>query len=591
MDLELKQRQMKSKITPSPTSSFPDGNQAEQYLYRPDISDGDQNSFDASGDLWASSVWCHDGENQMCQFHNICYNSDVDEFVIFLNDSSILENVAIRDGAINIDLSSVRDHNNRQLMISVLANNVIGEFSIDWINDTTLLFQRFLPENVMHMFHDDIIPLHHTLRMIQYATNKAEYSPFNVSLYLYEDFNTENDVEIDQYYAMFSKYKLKFKNSFKTLGKLTCFRNMYAGLFKATVWYDYGFFKSQGPVDNLKVQAQHIRTTANFVRQSLAATGSTTTVLSSKYIVLFNRKENRRILNVADLTINIVKAVGHKVISLDLDTYALKDLISYVHNSSGIIGMHGSLMILTMFLKPGAFVLELFPYAINPKHYTPYKTLCGISGINIHYESWTNQKAEKSVGHPDWPPEVGGLMHLPEKEREVIMKQMEVPKHLCCSDPSWLHHIYQDTVVDVEEIIPLISKALDVDIASEDIRHIADFYHFSPSKVQNVTCLKSCHVNEPRITECHFTITWDVPWTLQYIKYNKLFYEILVQYRTTEGRQEVVSEISDLNNAKFKVFVKDVADDLQFYIWVRGVIDNDYQGPFSGAVLCLPETN
>jgi hypothetical protein len=38
--------------------------------------------------------------------------------------------------------------------------------------------------------------------------------------------------------------------------------------------------------------------------------------------------------------------------------------------------------------------------------------------------------------------------------------QMEVPSHLCCEDPSWLYHIFQDTYVSVSAVLDLILSAL-----------------------------------------------------------------------------------------------------------------------------------
>ena len=39
------------------------------------------------------------------------------------------------------------------------------------------------------------------------------------------------------------------------------------------------------------------------------------------------------------------------------------------------IGMHGSMLIMAMFLKPGSGLLELFPFGVPAENYTPYKTL------------------------------------------------------------------------------------------------------------------------------------------------------------------------------------------------------------------------
>ena len=50
-----------------------------------------------------------------------------------------------------------------------------------------------------------------------------------------------------------------------------------------------------------------------------------------------------------------------------------------------VIGMHGSILIMTMFCRRGTVFLELFPFGVPPENYTPYKTLAGLSGMGIVY--------------------------------------------------------------------------------------------------------------------------------------------------------------------------------------------------------------
>jgi len=53
---------------------------------------------------------------------------------------------------------------------------------------------------------------------------------------------------------------------------------------------------------------------------------------------------------------------------------------------------------------------------------------------------------------------MGGLEHLSEKEQKKIIDSNTVPTHFCCEDPYWLYKIYQDTFVDIDEIVNLIQK-------------------------------------------------------------------------------------------------------------------------------------
>ena len=532
-----------------------------------------------------SSIWCHDGVNQFCRMKNMCYNSLIDEFVVFLDDTSILENVDIIDGAITVDLSSLKNHNNRQLSVSTLPSSVFDQLSATWVDDSTLLFQRFLPENVMHMFHDDIIPLHQTLQLIHYVSEQPPYSPFDVNIFLYEDKKSQED-DINQYFEIFSGTKLIFKNNYYD-ERLTCFRDMYIGLVKSTVWYDYGFAKYQGPIGNMRVSSPHIRTTAEFVKHRLDIQTELTS--SNDYVVVLNRKENRKILNAGDLTLGIVKSLGLKVVNLDLDSYDLVNLISYVSNARGVVGMHGSLMILSMFLQPGAFVVELFPYAVNPDHYTPYKTLCHIKGMNIHYHSWANQILQNSLAHPDWPRESGGITHLPKEEREVIMKQTEVPRHVCCEDPSWLYHIYQDTIVDCDAVVQIIDTVIKSDSTWDKSVEHGSYHRVLPSKVLSVVCVLSCMANQRQSSSCHLNIKWNEPWTIEYLNYDALYYNILVQGEKRPLKDNVISKLSSVNNIIVNVETQDNWKSSKFFVWVQAAIDGEKYGPFSDAVFCSNE--
>ena len=126
-------------------------------------------------------------------------------------------------------------------------------------------------------------------------------------------------------------------------------------------------------------------------------------------------------------TLNCINMSQVKVMTIDLDTYDLPDIISVVRSSAGLIGVHGSLLAVAMFLPQGSILVELFPYAVNPDHYTPYKTLCHVPGMMIAYRSWANGKRIDSLPHPDWLPEFGGMHHLPLKEQTKIIMQV------CCS--------------------------------------------------------------------------------------------------------------------------------------------------------------
>ena len=54
--------------------------------------------------------------------------------------------------------------------------------------------------------------------------------------------------------------------------------------------------------------------------------------------------------------------------------------VEVVGGCSLLLGMHGALMSVSMFLPQGALVVELFPYAVPPTGYTPYRYVSPVCG-------------------------------------------------------------------------------------------------------------------------------------------------------------------------------------------------------------------
>lgn len=98
-------------------------------------------------------------------------------------------------------------------------------------------------------------------------------------------------------------------------------------------------------------------------------------------------------------------------------------MIKIGHESSVLIGMHGALMILSMFLP------KIF--GVDPNNYTPYKNLSDLIGIN--YKTWMNPREEApyNVGHEDRPSHYGGLKNLPASQQHAVKWTKVIPKDKC----------------------------------------------------------------------------------------------------------------------------------------------------------------
>lgn len=303
----------------------------------------------------------------------------------------------------------------------------------NFIQPSSYLLTRFKPDNLMHVIHDDVLPLYSVLEK-QYG---SDVYPFPVALSFSDGYG---ELPYDELYQNLSAHPLAYSSEH-------CYKKLIFGFDRSTLWYQYGFKQPQGPIehDDSKI-SELINTFKQRFYYKKPATPRQITILS--------RRETRVILNEAELSVKLARRFAAPVKSVDLETHSLEEILSIMSESFMVIGMHGSLLSTIVWMPSDTIVLELFPYAINPQKYTPYKTLAYIMGLR--YFSWSNTHSDKTVGHPDYPLHLGGLEHLSAVIQEEIITQTQVPAHLCCEDPSWLYHIYQDTIVDVEEVLLLL---------------------------------------------------------------------------------------------------------------------------------------
>ena len=523
-----------------------------------------------------SSVWCHGHKDRICHFHNLCFNSKEDDLFMMIGNESVYENIDFVAGSILLDLSSVRNHNVHRKYVGSIPVDISGKLEINWIQETVLLFNRFKPDNLMHVLHDDILPMYLTLKLISMVDGKSCFDNTNKPETQLVFFEGWEEGEFSQLYQLFSANPILTKEILKAKGKVICFKDAYTGVSKSTVWYDYGFSKPQGPIENFQVTAREIHSLAEYVLGHLEPSDKKLPT-SSGYLVLLTRKENRQILNEVDLSLEIVKKLGIKVLNLNFEMFKFSKIVKLVHGSKGIIGMHGSLLSLAVFLKPGSVLVELFPYAVNPSHYTPFKTLASIKGMGIVYKAWRNSKFENSVAHPDRPADEGGLGHLSDEDRRQIMEQTEVPPHLCCTDPSWLYHIYQDTVVDIIEVISLIESSLE---ESDKYFHQSDI-SFHPTQVKNVSCALSKNISSSdESTTWQLSVSWDIPWTVVLFDTDDVQYEMLVQ--DMADKSKVKSYIVDK-----PPLILDLVEESSYFVWIKCVLNTTLNGPFSDASQCI----
>ena len=517
-----------------------------------------------------SSVWCqgNDHSHRLCHFRHLCYLPAVENFVFLHGVKSILYSVPQnRFNPALLQLSAVHGHNALNFNYVDLPVSNVSLADIKYIQGKTLMLKRFNPDNIMHVFHDDLIPIYHTLLLIHGAA-PSHGSPYSTRLLFLDNFETETYLNL--YQTLSSQTIMMLKDLQEIKQSLVCFEDLHVGISRSTLWYQYGFQEPQGPLTNPVVSAIEIKHFTDYFYERLSIKPQ---VQMDDYLVLFSRKLNRMILNEMELAITLAQELGMKVLTIGAETHSVSEIISYVSSASIIVGMHGSLLSYSIFLKPGAIVVELYPYGVNPDNYTPYKTLANLKGMNIIYKSWRNLDIRKTLTHPDSEPQFGGIVHLSQKDQERIQASPEIGPHLCCSNPEWLYRIYQDTIVDIQAVVSLTRIALNErrDLTKNNLDYTNNLY---PSQVMNLSCSNSTSTK----LSVKLHLSWDQPLNLQFVTQMRVKYEVWIQ---PVGSKDYTAWILSKQSHTFS---DGLHPDTTYMIWVRCLL-NDLTGPFNQDVL------
>ncbi|XP_019750647.1 protein O-linked-mannose beta-1,4-N-acetylglucosaminyltransferase 2 isoform X3 [Hippocampus comes] len=514
--------------------------------------------------------------DRICRFDYLCYCTEGDEFVFFHSNASVmLPNLGSRrfQPAL-LDMSSVEDHNTQYFNFLELPTAALKFLSKPvFVPDVTFIFNRFNPDNIMHVFHDDLLPAFYTMKF---------YSDLEESARLLFMEGWGEGPHFDLYRLLSSKQPL-LKEQLKDFGKLICFTKSYVGVSKMTTWYQYGFVQPQGPKANILVSGNEIRQFSKAFMVKMNVTRFAEVEKTSRnagdesekdeYIVVFSRSTTRLMLNEAELIIALAQEFKMKVLKVSLEEQSFPSIVQVISGASILVSMHGAQLITSLFLPRGAIVVELFPFAINPEQYAPYKTLATLPGMDLHYFSWRNTKEENTVTHPDRPWEQGGITHLEKQEQERILSSQEVSRHLCCRNPEWLFRIYQDTLIDIPSLLDVVREGMKTRLSFNKSKP-ANKIH--PGKVREPQCQTSVQATD----KAQLIISWKIPWNLKYLKVKEVNYEVWIQ---EQGENTYMPYIIQQQNFTFSENIKPF---ITYLVWVRCIFNNNLLGPFADVLVC-----
>ena len=557
--------------------------------------------FALSSVLRGSSAFCQGDSlrTRSCRFKNLCYRVGTDEFIFFHGPETLTTGVPKqRFDPSFLDLSSVIGHNTQHfeytdVPVSVLENGSIRVTRLE--SGRHVIFKRFNPGNLMHVIHDDLLPLYVTIRQQQLDCETEERCHYRLVMV---DDHTE---DFSNLYRIFAPYgfitKQDLFNFHLSAGvavpnsskDLICFEEAMIGLSKLPTWYQYGFDYPQGPISNSESNGWVIRQFGSYVKEKLGIERATSKGVTQLYpkgtikprnVVLLSRSLNRLVLNENDLSAAISSQLETQVHIAEVESMSLSEQIRLVSEASILIGMHGSSLVLSMFLQEGSALLELFPYAVPAEEYTPYRTLVGLPGMNIAYQSWENMNEDNTITHPDYPATYGGISHLDKEEQDRIKASRRVKSHLCCENPEWLYRAYQDTFVDVPNVVRMVKKVWQAAIHIKDNLKKAEPpkpIHLPgvifPSKVKKVTCSGKSNSVEPSLF-----VSWKPSWNKQYIP-GDVWYEVWIQEQGVDDYAAYKLQLTEFS------FTHNIKHNTKYIIWVRSVIGN-LEGPFSGSLVC-----
>lgn len=456
----------------------------------------------------SSDLTCRgtDRASRNCRVTNFCYEAKSDSLFVLKGEHSLWDNVPEpdADGILGefLDETTQREHNLFYLDLAIededffttqmdrldvrLYNDSLtpsiqnaalpnDKVRLTIVEEPTLFVRRFYPFNVMHILHDDFLGYaeqwdHWELskrpgsRLVVYDHGHANAHD-QIYDWLGPKMQRIHDIMAWPHWVGDEKTRRE---------EYVCFKEAIIGTSKEQTWYQYGYFEPQGPLPDLRANGQRIREITGKVlchlqqepwdiaqqQRIIEAILEHKKATSGDGIIgIFSRKLNRLILNEEQLAKGLEEAFGLPVVFLRMEEMSLNSISKYMRRTAIAFGMHGSLLAMSMFMPPGAILIEGYPYGVPPENYTPYKTLCNLPQMKLTYRAWKCMDREAVVGHPDRPADKGGIKHLSQEEQQAILESTTIEPHLCCSNPYWLYRIYQDTRVNMGEVVGLIREA------------------------------------------------------------------------------------------------------------------------------------
>lgn len=444
-----------------------------------------------------SSVTCVQSFNggKSCSFANLIYNAE-HGFLFILSNLSVIHGLDGYEDLKTLSLAPIEDHSAPLMKLTVVKINESGIAQCRYVSGDVFAIYRFKPDNIMHVIHDDVLPLFVKYREICFGNVSRCSNTYNL---FFVDSNKGGPYR--SWYRALSRAEplLASKMSFN---ESICFESLMIGVAN-TYFFQYGFKKPQGPISSNLFKTD----VSEFRRYFLKTFGVRSVERKHKIVTLISRSVNRKITNEEYLFRMFSTPAGGvpskvELRKIDMIRNTTFDILQSVASSTTLIGMHGAETILSIFLPDCSVFVELFPFGISRNHVSPIASLSDASKTHFKYFSWVNTVENNSIVHPEYPREFGGISSFPLELQLEIQNAKSIPAVECCGNPYYLFRMYQDTTVDGS--IAEVSKKVSVLLENWDCTGEEDVFSrwLFPSPPRKLMC--SLH---PSYTY----VSWDKP--------------------------------------------------------------------------------
>ena len=170
---------------------------------------------------------------------------------------------------------------------------------------------------------------------------------------------------------------------------------------------------------------------------------------SSQPLVVFISRLNKRLLLNEEELVELAQSLGARVAVVALENLPLCAQVRLFREAQTLVGMHGSGLINTMFMKPGSSVVQIVPYQLSGAD-TFFRGTAEAHGVR-YFEVPTSAR-ESTIAHAHFLKE-------PEKVEEYLQQGSG-----CCGTQTYFSFfINQDVVVDLAKARAVLTRALSLE--------------------------------------------------------------------------------------------------------------------------------